>query len=235
MVCMSKVILFTSSKKEIGKSIIALKTAFELSKSNKAIIIDLSTGLNSVATYAGIEEKIIYDIQDVTDQICSLNQGIIEISDKLDLLPSPRMKDKLNRIKEKHFRDLILELKNYYQFIIIDSPILFNQNFIDYEVVDATIVIADTDVSIIRDIYKIQNLVDNDINIILNKYDKKLVSKKELFSEKDIKKLLPVDVIGLININDDLNNISKDSILNKNIKGLDEITINLSKKYNEQI
>lgn len=228
---MSTVILFTSSKKEIGKSIIALKTAFELSKSKKTILVDLSTGINSIATYAGIEEKIIYDIQDVVGQICSLNQGIIEIKESLDLLPSPRMKDKLNRIKEKHFRNLISELKKYYQFIIIDSPILFNQDFIDYEIVDSTIVVADTDVSIIRDIYKIQNLIDNDINIILNKYDKKLVSKRVLFSEKDIKKLLPIDLIGSINLNDDLNNISKDAIFDKYIKGFDEIVANLAKKY----
>ena len=95
------VILTGSQKNNIGKTIISIKLAIELANSGKNVLMmDLSSGKIKMSEYLNVNEDIIYDIVDVVNKTCTLEQGIIEINENLSLLPCPRIAGKINEIKK---------------------------------------------------------------------------------------------------------------------------------------
>jgi septum formation inhibitor-activating ATPase MinD len=60
------VIITGSQKNKIGKTIITIKTAVELSRSGrKVLMVDLSSGKVKISEYLNVNEDIIYDVMDV--------------------------------------------------------------------------------------------------------------------------------------------------------------------------
>ncbi len=224
---MKNVILVTSSKNEIGRSVVALKTAVEFSKNVKTILVDISNDKRSIARYAEVEEQIIYDVQDVIEETCSLEQATIEIEDFLHILPAPRLKEKLNITEEKQFNKLLAILKLEYECIIVDGPVIFNQNYIDYESVNCVLIIDDSNVSSIRNIYKIFNLFNRKIKkktyVIINKYKKENVKHGVEFSFKDIKTMLPGEVLGFIDYDEVFIDLNKDFFFDNQIKKFNDV------------
>lgn len=232
---MSNVILVTSSKNEIGKSVIALKAAVEFSENNvNTILIDISNDKRSIARYTEVEEQIIYDVQDVIEETCSLEQATIEIKNSLHILPAPRLKEKLNIVEEKQFNKLISELRIKYECVIIDGPVIFNQNFIDYKSVDCVLIIDNSDISSIRNTYKIYNLFNRNIKkktyIIINKYKKENVKHGIEFSYKDMKNMLPGEVLGYINYDEVFIDLEPDFFFEYKIKEFNDVVQKLVRK-----
>jgi len=109
---MGSVVLVSSQKRDIGKTVLAIKMSIELSKIGKnVLLIDLSSGKKKISEYLNVNEDIIYDIKDVLDMTCSLEQAVIEIDDKLSILPNPRIAGKLGTIKSESFLKLVNEAK----------------------------------------------------------------------------------------------------------------------------
>lgn len=216
---MSNVILVTSNNKETGKSIISLKTAIEISNTNENIVIvDIFYGVRSISKYANVEDQIIYDIQDVMNDTCSYTQATIEINNNLHIIPAPRLKEKGNNISQSQFSILIEELKSIYKYILIDGSNMSNNNFIDYDLIDNVLIIDNSDISIVRNIFKIINLLNEDTNksiyMIINKYNKESVKHGTAFPYKDLTELLPVDIVGAIKYDAKLVDEEFNSILN---------------------
>lgn len=229
---MSNVILITSSENEAGKSIIALKTAVEFSEHGlKTVIVDLSNGKTSIAEYSEIDNQIIYDIQDVIEGTCNAEHAAIEVMQNLFVLPSPRLEGKLKISDKNEFNKLILDLKKEYDCIIIDGPIIIDQDFIDCDAIDYVLIVNNTNVSSIRNTHKILNLFNNKgkIFMIINKYNKENIKQGLAFQFNDIKSLIPIEVLGYIKYDEVYKNIEADFFFKYRIKEFNNI---LSKVVN---
>lgn len=221
---MGQVILVSSRKKEIGKTIVAIKTCLEFSKrNNNVLLIDLSSGLVKASEYLKVNEDIIYDVKDVLDKTCSIDQAIIDISENFKLLPYPRMVNKLGEIKLNDFSSMINEAKIIYDVIIVDLDSFNFSYFVENKTVNSLITINNNDFSCINeinnDILLAEMLGITNVLPIINMYNKNLAKKGNMLNINELKKLLNKDVFKLdvFKIDEDIKfkNLDEPSIINE--------------------
>jgi septum formation inhibitor-activating ATPase MinD len=209
---MGNVILVVSGKREIGKTVIGIKTGIELSKRGKnVVLVDLSSGKIKISDYFNESENIIYDVKDVLDNTCSAEQATITIRDNLNIIPYPRITDKLGNIKREGLINLIKEIKDNYDVIIIDIDSLVSAHYVNFEDISGVIIIDNNDFSSTADInseYGIANTFGIEkIIVIINKYNKKGASKGMMLDLKEIEKILSTQIISTIEENNKYMNI----------------------------
>ena len=87
------------------------------------MVVDGDTGLRNLDVLMGLENRIVYTIMDVIENRCRLKQALIK--DKrypsLFLLPTAQTKDK-DDIKSEDMLSIVNELKEEFDYVIIDSP-----------------------------------------------------------------------------------------------------------------
>src|SRR5699024_7061269 len=94
---MGEAIVVTSGKGGVGKTTTTANIGTALALMDKKVcLIDTDIGLRNLDVVMGLENRIIYDIVDVVEERCRLNQALI--SDKrfksLSLLPAAQTTDK---------------------------------------------------------------------------------------------------------------------------------------------
>nr|WP_312575949.1 AAA family ATPase [Sedimentibacter sp.] len=219
---MGNVCLACSDKRDIGKTIIAVKTSIELSNRGKnVLLIDLAKGNKKIAEYFSVDEDIIYDVKDVLDGTCSMEQSIIAISENLSILPFPRVLNKLEDIKIDTFSKLLSEAKTKYDIIIVDTDIISSFYYIDFANVDSMVIINNNDFSAVKEINNACDLarkfeLKNTI-IIINKYNKKNAKNGAMLKFQDMNKMLEGEISGVIDDDTKYVNVDYDFLNNKDI------------------
>lgn len=196
------VILIGSQKSDIGKTVISIKIAVELSSSGKKVLMmDLSSGKIKISEYLKANEDIIYDIADVFNNTCPLDQGLIEINENLALLPCPRVPGKLNEINKELFVNLLNNIEGY-DYLIIDADKLTSV-YIDFSKIQNAITINNNDFSCIKEINTDKTISSKAANfiVVINKYNKKGARKGIMMKLKDIERLTETTAASLIEEN----------------------------------
>jgi len=128
---MGEAIVVTSGKGGVGKTTTSanLGTALAL-LGRKVCMVDTDIGLRNLDVVMGLENRIIYDLCDVADGRCRLNQALVKDKrfEELYMLPAAQTKDK-NAISPEQVRDIVLELKKEFEYVIIDCPAGIEQGF----------------------------------------------------------------------------------------------------------
>ena len=75
---MARVIVVTSGKGGVGKTSVTSNLGIALSKNNKVCLIDADLGLKNLDVVLGIENRVIFDMQDVISGLCSLSQALVK-------------------------------------------------------------------------------------------------------------------------------------------------------------
>ena len=222
---MSNKILVTSEKNNIGKSLFCVKIALELSKLNKkVVIVEFSEKTKSISEYLELEEQIIYDLKDALDGVCNIDQAVINISEKVDLLPTPRLKDKLEVVEISSFNRLMLELERIYDYIIIEAYQLSENYCINVSDINSMIILNNNEFSSLAQINNdfivaTENSVKNKF-IIINKYNSNSARKNESLNIKDFKKVFPEPILSFVKFDDRYDSLRHDYFL---AKGNDEL------------
>ena len=128
---MGEVLVITSGKGGVGKTTTAANIGTALSLlGKKVVIVDADIGLRNLDVVMGLENRIVYDIVDVTQGICRLKQALIKDKryDGLYLLPAAQTKDK-TAIQPKQMLALSKRLKEEFDYILIDCPAGIEQGF----------------------------------------------------------------------------------------------------------
>ena len=69
-------------KGRTGKSMLAANLGTTLAlQGHKVVLIDLDTGLRNLDLYLGIENNIVYDINDVLTGVCRIRQALIKVKE----------------------------------------------------------------------------------------------------------------------------------------------------------
>lgn len=230
---MGKLVLVGSQKCDLGKTIICIKLGVALSESGKKVLlIDLSNGKKKMSEYLNVNEDIIYDIKDVLDGTCSLDQAIIEINNNLSILPSPRIADKLDNIKINTFTNLINNSISEYDFIIADVDKI-SLSYIDFKLVNEAITINNNDFSCIKEFNSDKTIAEkNNVNItaILNKYNLKHAKKGIMMNAKDIHKMTEMSMSLQIDENSNYENVDYDFLVSKDENSFNKVIKALMEK-----
>jgi len=203
---MGDVILVCSEKRDIGKTVLSIKTGIELSKRGKhVLLVDLSSGNKKISEYLKVNEDIIYDIKDVLDGTCSIEQSVIDVKENLSILPYPRILNKLGPIKRESFAHLIADTKRDYDMTIVDIDSIASCYYIDFENIDSAIIVNNNDFSAVKEINIEFDIAEKfglkQTILVINKYNKKDGNKGIMLRLNEMKKMIGKDTLGIIEDN----------------------------------
>jgi septum site-determining protein MinD len=202
---MSEVIVITSGKGGVGKTTTSANLGTALSLENKkTVIVDADIGLRNLDVVMGLENRIVYDIVDVVEGTCRLKQALIKDKrfDNLFLLPAAQTRDK-NAIKSEQMVELCQELKESFDYVIMDCPAGIEQGFKNAIAgCDRAIVVTNPEISAVRDADRIIGLLEaneiKDIKLVINRIKQDMVNRGDMMDKQDIIEILAIDLIGLV-------------------------------------
>lgn len=237
---MGEVIVITSGKGGVGKTTCSANLGAALAMQKKNVcLIDADIGLRNLDVVLGLENRIVYDIVDVIEGQCRINQAIIK--DKkfptLHLLPASQMRDK-SAINPNQMIKLCEYLKPKFDYILIDCPAGIERGFKNAVAgADRALVVATPNVSSIRDADRIIGLLENsnlkNPSLIVNRYKPKMASQGDMLTVDDIVDILSIDLIGVIPDEDEIiisSNKGESLINEEENSAVGEAFINVSKR-----
>ena len=209
---MAKTIVITSGKGGVGKttSTANIGTALAL-QGHKVCLIDMDIGLRNLDVVLGLENRIIYDVIDVAEGRAKVHQAIIKdkrFDDLLFLLPASQHADK-NAIQPERMEEIVNELKEFYDYILIDSPAGIEQGFENSVIAaDAAILITTPEISAIRDADRIIGILEQrDIEapkLVINRIRKEMMDSGDVMDVEEITRHLSVELLGIIYDDDEV-------------------------------
>lgn len=202
---MGEVIVITSGKGGVGKTTTTANLGSSLAEAGKKVVlVDTDIGLRNLDVVMGLENRIVYDIVDVVEEKCKLRQALIKDKrfEELFLLPAAQTRDK-TAINEEQMKELTKELKEDFDYILIDCPAGIEQGFKNAIAgADRAIVVTTAEISAIRDADRIIGLLESseirNPELIVNRLRPNMVKKGEMMEVDDIVDLLSVDLIGVV-------------------------------------
>jgi len=208
---MGEAIVITSGKGGVGKttSTANLGTALAL-MDKKVCLIDTDIGLRNLDVVMGLENRIIYDIVDVIEERCKLQQALIRDKrfEHLTLLPAAQTSDKTS-VTTEGMKKIIAELKQEYDYILIDCPAGIEQGFQNAIAgADRAIVVTTPEKASVRDADRIIGLLEQEDmerpSLIINRIRSHMIQKGDMLDIDDILQILAIDLIGIVVDDDDV-------------------------------
>ncbi|MBU2699784.1 septum site-determining protein MinD [Sporomusaceae bacterium BoRhaA] len=202
---MGEVIVITSGKGGVGKTTTTanLGTGFAL-LGKKVVLVDTDIGLRNLDVVMGLENRIVYDLVDVTDGNCRLKQALIRDKryETLYLLPAAQTRDK-NAVSPDQMKQLCQELAEEFDYVIIDCPAGIEQGFKNAIAgADQAIIVTTPEVSAVRDADRIIGLLESEgkchPKLVVNRIRPLMVKKGDMMNIDDIIEILAVDLLGII-------------------------------------
>ncbi|MDR7870273.1 MAG: septum site-determining protein MinD [Tissierellaceae bacterium] len=198
-------IVITSGKGGVGKTTTSANIGTGLAiLGYSVVVLDADIGLRNLDVVMGLENRIVYDIVDVVEGTCRLKQGLIRDKrfDKLYLLPAAQTRDK-SAVKPEQMVELVKELKQEFDYIIIDSPAGIEQGF-QYSVAgaDLAIIVTTPEISAVRDADRVIGILEatglNNPRLIINRIRPEMVKRGDMMNREDIEDILAIDLLGIV-------------------------------------
>lgn len=201
-----RVIVITSGKGGVGKTTTSANIGTALAKAGSSVVlIDTDIGLRNLDLLLGLENRIVYTLVDVVENRCKLKQALVKDkkNPNLCLLAAAQTRDK-SAVSEDQLKSICEELKEEYDFILVDCPAGIEQGF-QNAVAGATeaIVVTTPEMSAVRDADRIIGLLEareeiESYKLLLNRVRPNLVKTNDMMGVDDVVDILSCDLIGVI-------------------------------------
>ncbi|MCT8137521.1 septum site-determining protein MinD [Anaerobacillus sp. CMMVII] len=208
---MGEAIVITSGKGGVGKTTTSANIGTALALSGKKVcLVDTDIGLRNLDVVMGLENRIIYDIVDVVEERCRLQQALIK--DKrfecLMLLPAAQTKDKL-AVNPEQMKVIIKELKEDFDYVIIDCPAGIEQGFKNAVAgADKAVVVTTPETSAVRDADRIIGLLEQENieppKLVVNRIRSHMMKNGDMLDVDEIVSILAIELLGIVADDDDV-------------------------------
>jgi len=199
-----RAIVITSGKGGVGKTTATANLGLGLAKNDrKVVLVDGDIGLRNLDIIMGLENRIVYHLIDVVRGRCQLRQALVK--DKrfphLALLPASQV-DQKEAVNPDQMRELIAQLKEDFDFVLIDCPAGIEQGFRNAVAgADEAIIITTPDVSPVRDADRVIGLLQQslgDPQLIINRMSTQMVRRGDMLDQQDVLDILAVHLLGIV-------------------------------------
>ena len=202
---MCEIIVITSGKGGVGKTTTTANIGVGLAmRGNRVALIDTDTGLRNLDLLLGLENRIMYDLVDVTSGRVPYKKALVRHKkfDTLYLLPTSQIRDK-SAVNPEQLVQLCGEMKSDFEFIIIDCPAGIEQGFkTAIAAADTAIVVTMPEIAAVRDADKIIGELGRadkeNIKLIVNRIRPQMVEKGDMLDMPDINEILSIECIGQV-------------------------------------
>lgn len=202
---MATAIVVTSGKGGVGKTTSTANISTALALLGKSVcIVDADIGLRNLDVVMGLENRIIYDIVDVANGDCRLEQALIRDKrfEHLSLLPAAQTKDK-RALTEDRMREFVSKLKETFEYVVIDCPAGIEDGFrVAVSAADAAIVVTTPENTAVRDADRVIGLLERDRvgqpRLLVNRIRPEMVKRGEMLDIDEIVQMLGCDLLGIV-------------------------------------
>lgn len=209
---MSEVITFTSGKGGVGKTTTTANVGVGLSLlDKKVVLVDTDIGLRNLDVVMGLENRILYNLVDVLTGKCRLKQALIR--DKrypnLWIIPSSCSNELKDSLNTKQMSALIDELRQEFDYILIDSPAGIDDGFRLATIgADHIIVVTTPQITAIHDADCVLQLLKRQkakkVSLLINSFRRQMVREGNMLDVPDICELLETELIGVVLEDEDI-------------------------------
>lgn len=200
---MSKSIMIASGKGGTGKSTFAVNLGLTLANEGRSVLlIDMNTGLRTLDLYLGLENRALFNISDVINNICGLENAVLQsdVSEKLMLLPGSQTNID---IEESSFIPLVQSLNEIFDYVIMDcAPGIGHNVEMCMSCADEAIIVITPDYASLRDADAVEDmLLRNGIfnrSYVLNGVSPELVENNACLSLTEVDGRMKCAMLGMI-------------------------------------
>jgi septum site-determining protein MinD len=209
---MSNVVVVTSGKGGVGKTTSSASLGASLARAGqKTVVVDFDVGLRNLDLVMGAERRVVFDLVNVVQGDAKLPQALIRDKrlDNLALLPASQTRDK-DALTETGVGKIIDELRDSFDWIVCDSPAGIEKGArLAMRFADTAVVIANPEVSSVRDSDRIIGLLDSrtqraeageriDKQLLLTRFDAARAARGEMMSVDDVLEILAIPLLGIV-------------------------------------
>lgn len=201
---MGQVWMIASGKGGVGKSTIAAALGTALARhGRKVCIVDADIGLRDQDAILGVQDRIVYDLLDVTHKDCTLPQALVSPTEtpNLTLLPAAQFR-RAKELDRKAFRKILLLLLQSNDFVLIDCPAGIERSLrgLMSQLIDHTLIVCTPDDVCIRNAERVASLMQEKElprpQLIVNRLDAQLIEHGEMYSAATVAQTLDLELLG---------------------------------------
>jgi septum site-determining protein MinD len=201
----ARVITITSGKGGVGKTTGVANLGVGLAlEGQRVIVLDADIGLRNLDVIMGLENRIVYDVVDVVEGNCRLQQALIRDKrlPELHLLAAAQTRDK-TAVSPDQMASLCNDLRSECDFVLIDSPAGIERGFQNAIAgADEAIIMTTPEVAAVRDADRIVGLIEaaekGPPTLVINRIKPDMVERGDMLATEDVIEILAIDLLGIV-------------------------------------
>lgn len=202
---MGRVIMTASGKGGTGKTAFTANLGAALAMQGKLVVlVDMDMGLRNLDVALGLESSIVYDVSDVLNGSCSLDEALIKDTDceNLYFIASPQTKD-ASAVDTSALDKLWERLSERFDFCIIDSPAGMDGGF-KYAMQGAqeAIIVTVPETAALRDADRVISCLEENgtenIRLVINKVRPDMIERGIMMNIDDCMDILQTPLLGIV-------------------------------------
>src|SRR5579863_7452097 len=194
-VALGRAIVVTSGKGGVGKTTTTANLGTALADlGQRVVVVDADVGLRNLDVVLGLENRVSKHLLDVIEGKCSLDEALVRdrVRRNLHLLPAAQNREK-DDVPEEKMAELIAQLRERYDFVLIDCPAGIEQGFRNAVIgAQEAVVVTTPEVSAVRDADRIVGLLPQaiELKLVVNRVRPAMVKKGTMMSVADVNAIL---------------------------------------------
>lgn len=199
------VITITSGKGGVGKSTTVASVGMGLARLGKKVcLMDTDIGLRKLDLMLGVENRIVYDLVDVIEGSCKLNQALVRHKQyaELALIPAAQTRYK-EEVTPAQVKQVVEELRHDFDYILIDSPAGIEGGFRNaIAPADRAILVVNPEIPSVRDSDRVVGLLEaaelRELDLIVNRVQPQMVADGDMLSVERVQNHLAINLLGVV-------------------------------------
>lgn len=202
---MGKIIITASGKGGTGKTTTTANIGAALAmRGCLTAVVDMDMGLRNLDIVLGLESEIVYDISDVVEGICSLDEAIIRDKryENLYFVPAPQTRG-VSFLDDEDIKKVWEQIRARFDFCIVDVPAGVDGGFLYAAMcADSALIVTMPELTALRDadraITVLEDMGISDIKVIINRIRPDMINRGIMVNVDDCVDMLQVPVLGLV-------------------------------------